>query len=74
MGASVGGSPGFLTSRQVGLRYGGVCDMTLWRWSQRPELQFPAPIRIHQRRYWRLADLEAWEQSRATATSPTINN
>jgi predicted DNA-binding transcriptional regulator AlpA len=64
----------YLTSKQVCLRFGGISDMSLWRWLQNPELGFPPPMRIATRRYWRLADLEAWEQSRAAATSPTINN
>ncbi len=40
--------------------FGGVSDMTLWRWLKDPDVGFPKPIRIARRRYWRLAELEAF--------------
>lgn len=39
---------------------GGVSDMTLWRWLNDPALNFPKPIYIGRRRYWREADVSAW--------------
>lgn len=51
----------FLTSRQVMDRYGGISQMTLWRWLQDDDLSFPKPLRIQRYRYWRLADILAWE-------------
>ena len=48
----------------------GVSDMSLWRWLRQPRARFPAPIKIHKRRYWRLADLETWEASRALGAAP----
>lgn len=39
---------------------GGVCDMTIRRWLDRPELQFPRPIFIARRRYWKEAEIIAW--------------
>ena len=39
---------------------GGVSDMSLWRWLNNPALNFPKPIYIARRRYWREADLIAW--------------
>jgi predicted DNA-binding transcriptional regulator AlpA len=42
--------------------------MTVWRWLRDPYLGFPQPIYLGKRRYWRLADLEAWERSRAAAS------
>ena len=56
----------FLPAGQVRARY-GVSDMSLWRWLHDPKLGFPAPIKIHKRRYWKLADLQAWEASRPAA-------
>ena len=35
---------------------GGICDMTLWRWTKGPrsKVQFPPPdIVINRRNYWR---------------------
>lgn len=43
---------------------GGVSDMTLWRWLNDPDLDFPRPIYIGRRRYWREADILAWLDSR----------
>lgn len=45
---------------------GGVSDMTIWRWLETPSLNFPKPIRIGRRRYWRESDLINWVESRAT--------
>ncbi len=39
---------------------GGVSDMTIWRWQHDPKLNFPAPIYIARRRYWREGDVIAW--------------
>lgn len=53
-----------LTSKQVRARYGDVSDMCLWRWLRSKDLNFPKPLEINRRRYWKLADLEAWEAER----------
>jgi predicted DNA-binding transcriptional regulator AlpA len=44
----------------------GVSDMTLWRWENDADLGFPKPIRINGRRYWRIADLQAFEARQAS--------
>jgi predicted DNA-binding transcriptional regulator AlpA len=54
----------YLQSSAVRARF-GVSDMTIWRWLHNNELGFPAPLRINGRRFWRLAELEAWEASRS---------
>jgi hypothetical protein len=41
--------------------------MSLWRWLRDEALGFPRPIVINNRRYWLIAELEAWEKSRASA-------
>lgn len=44
---------------------GGVSDMTLHRWLKRlPD--FPKPVYINGRRYWRLGDLRAFMVRRRT--------
>ena len=43
---------------------GGVSDMSLWRWLNDPDLNFPKPIKIQSRRYWREADVAAWLEQR----------
>jgi len=43
---------------------GGISDMTLWRWLDNPELDFPRPIYIGRRRFWREAEIIAWLEAR----------
>ena len=50
-----------LTARDVETRYGGVSRNTLFRWQRDPELEFPRPVVIRGRRYWRIEELAAWE-------------
>jgi predicted DNA-binding transcriptional regulator AlpA len=40
---------------------GDISDMTLWRWLN--ERDFPKPIYIARRRFWREADVLAWLDS-----------
>ena len=54
----------YLPARQVRARY-SVSDMSLWRWLRDETLDFPHPIRINGRRFWKLSDLEVWETSQA---------
>ena len=51
-------------ARRVRDRY-SICAMTLHRWLRKPGLNFPDPIIVNRRRYWRLADLVAWEEAQA---------
>jgi predicted DNA-binding transcriptional regulator AlpA len=39
---------------------GGISDMTLWRWLDNAEMNFPSPVRIGRRRYWAEADVLEW--------------
>ncbi|MDW3117176.1 MAG: transcriptional regulator [Roseovarius pacificus] len=39
---------------------GDISAMTLHRWLNKPELNFPRPIYIGRRRYWREADVIEW--------------
>lgn len=55
-----------LTGPQVCARFGNISDMTLWRWLNNRALGFPSPLVINRRRYWRLAEIEAWERSQAS--------
>ncbi len=43
---------------------GGVSDMSLWRWLHDDELEFPKPIYIARRRYWREQDVLDWLEAR----------
>lgn len=56
----------YVPAAKVRERYGGISDMSLWRWVRNPEMGFPQPLTINRRRYWCLRELEVWEQFRAT--------
>jgi predicted DNA-binding transcriptional regulator AlpA len=54
----------YVNAPQVRARYGGVSDMTLWRWLRDKELGFPKPSRINRMRYWKVSELIEWERIR----------
>jgi predicted DNA-binding transcriptional regulator AlpA len=58
----------YLTAAQVRNRYGGMSDMCLWRWLRDERLNFPRPLIINGRRYWRLRELIGWKRARAANT------
>lgn len=39
---------------------GGISDMWLWRRLTNPESNFPKPIKIGNRRFWREREILAW--------------
>jgi len=41
--------------------------MSLWRWLNDPAMNFPRPIYIAKRRYWREAEIVAWLDALAAA-------
>ena len=43
---------------------GGISAMTLYRWLGRSDLQFPRPIYVGRRRYWKEAEVVAWLDAR----------
>ena len=47
---------------------GNVSDMSLWRWLHDPDLNFPKPIYIAKRRYWRATEISDWIEARAEAS------
>ena len=53
-----------LTSNQTRARVGGVSTMCIWRWMRDPRVQFPQPVKINNRNYWRLGDLHRWQAER----------
>jgi len=58
-------NPALVTSTSVRVRYGGVTAMTIHRWLRNESLGFPQPIYINRRRYWREADLDAFDRRAA---------
>jgi predicted DNA-binding transcriptional regulator AlpA len=54
-----------IPARDVRNICGGVSDMTIWRWLNDPALNFPKPIYIARRRYWKEAEVTAWLDAQA---------
>jgi hypothetical protein len=58
----------YVPSRKVKMRYGGVSDMWLHRREREAGSKFPKPVRIKGRKFWRLSELVAYEQSLTAQT------
>jgi predicted DNA-binding transcriptional regulator AlpA len=58
------GTSSLVPARKVQDRY-DIADRTLDRWLINPALNFPKPVIINKRRYWRVSELVAWERQRA---------
>lgn len=58
-----------VSSKRLRARY-GVTDRTIHRWENDLRMGFPQPLRIRGRKYWRLEELESYEQVRAAARRP----
>jgi predicted DNA-binding transcriptional regulator AlpA len=58
-----------LTAAQTRSRVGGVSAMCIWRWMRDARVQFPAPLKINKRNYWRLGDLRRWQADTNAAPS-----
>ena len=56
-------SDSFLPASAVWRRY-GVTSMSIHRWLADPDLGFPKPFYLGRFRFWRIAELEAWESTR----------
>lgn len=54
-----------VNSKTVMERLGQISRVTLWRYQNDPELEFPQPVVLRKRRYWREDDLTKWVASRA---------
>lgn len=56
-----------LTAREVRETLGGVTDMSLWRWLNDDRLDFPKPVVIRRRRYWRQSEIAAFQTRQGAA-------
>ena len=56
-----------LPSTGVCQRY-GIHRRTFGYWMTNAEMAFPKPITINSKHYFDLAEIEAWERARATAS------
>ena len=46
---------------------GKISNVTLWRWVRDPGLNFPKPIKISRRNYFRADEIDAWIEAQAEA-------
>ena len=56
---------GLLSASSVRQQLGNISNMTLHRRLGDPELDFPKPIKINGRRYWRGIEIDAWIEAQA---------
>lgn len=63
-----------LQSAKVRARYDNVSPMTIHRWRNDPELDFPPPIKIRNRNYWWLSQIVEWERRQAAASARSRRN
>jgi len=52
----------YLTSAKVCKRYDNINTVTLQRWVRNPELEFPQPLVVGRRWYFKVSELEEWEK------------
>jgi predicted DNA-binding transcriptional regulator AlpA len=45
---------------------GGVSTMTIHRWLNDEQKNFPEPLRINRRRYWRITEISDWLDAQAS--------
>jgi len=57
----------FLTGPDVDRRY-HRSSQSRWRWGRDPKLNFPKPMKINGKNFYKLSELEAWEQRMAAAS------
>ena len=58
----------YLPAPAIQVRY-GISALTLWRWTRDPKLGFPVPLIVNRRRFFRRAEIEAWERDRIIRSS-----
>jgi len=62
-------APVLLTARMVRGQV-PVSEMSLWRWVR--DGQFPAPIKVAKRNYWRADEIDAWLIERSDARGKAV--
>ena len=53
---------------QLLTRY-NISEMTLWRWENNDTLEFPKPIVVNRRKFFREEDLTNWERTRVKVSA-----
>lgn len=55
----------FVPGALVRARYGIKTKSTFSKWLRRKDLEFPRPLKVGCRHYFRLSEIEAWEAAQA---------
>jgi predicted DNA-binding transcriptional regulator AlpA len=61
----------YLPAKSFRARY-GISAMTEWRWLRDEALGLPKPVLIQRRKYYPLAELEAWERKQVALSSGRV--
>jgi predicted DNA-binding transcriptional regulator AlpA len=61
-----------ISAADVRTMFGDVTDMTIWRWLKDPDLNFPKPIYVMRRRFWRLVELTDWIDNQPRANEERV--
>ena len=54
-----------ITASELRSLLGGISDMTLWRWLADDQMNFPRPLVLRRRRYWRKSEVMAFQNRQA---------
>ena len=55
-----------MTANHVREHFGSISEMTLWRWLRDSSMDFPEPIVICRRRYWKRSAILAFQERQAS--------
>jgi predicted DNA-binding transcriptional regulator AlpA len=63
-----------ITAPQLRKRFGGRSDVWLWRLLNDNRAHFPRPVMVRRNRYWRLSEVEAWEEANRSKPKEEASN
>jgi predicted DNA-binding transcriptional regulator AlpA len=62
----------YIKAAAVCERYGGISNMTLWRWLNAPGSAFPRPMYVGRYRLWDVAALDAYDRECAARCAGVV--
>lgn len=60
----------YITAADLRARFGGRSETWLWRLVNDNRANFPQPVIVRRYRYWRLSEIEAWEEANRAKPKP----
>ena len=61
----------YVPARAVWERF-GITDMSLWRWLRDERMAFPKPVYFGRFRYFKVAEINAWERGQVEASTAKV--